>query len=290
MNPASSNPASFNPASFNPAWFARLVQAELRKVLTRASGLVGLGVAAVVGALPVLVIWGFVRQMGPVEDELANPMAQQVSGWLNPDLGLALGVVLTARNFFVLPMILLMVVAQLVAGEWGDRTLAALLVRPVPRWAVLWAKITAGALYAAATVGITLGVALGLGLPALGMPEDQARLGTTLLGFAATLLSDIGLIAIGALVSTFSRSVVGVVVGTALVLLGDLVARGLLRAWDFLGLGETGWLAALLPGRALAAWEGWSGGWEPGAFGGLGLLILVCSGLATWRFGRQDVP
>lgn len=274
-----------------PRNFLRMVGAELRKVLSRSSGLLGLGVAVLVGVLPVLLVWAFTRQLDlRLGGDAANPMAQQVSGWLNPDLGLALGAVLTARNFFVLPLILLMVVAQLVAGEWGDRTLGALLVRPVPRWSVLWAKIAAVALYAALTLALTLLAALGLGLSTLGLPEDTARLGQVLVGFGATLLSDLGLIAIGVLVSTASRSVVGVVVGTTLTLFIELVLRGILRGWAALGLGDTEALTALMPGRALAVWEGWSGGWDGRGFVGLALLFAACAGLATWRFGRQDVP
>jgi len=263
----------------------RLTRAELSKVLGRSSGLVGLAVAVLVAVLAVAVVQLVEVRSGGSFTQGAGGAAELIQ----LDLQSALGGALRGRNFFVLPLVLLMVTGQLIAGEFDDRTLRAALVRPVRRSTVLAAKIAALGLYAALTLLLTWGTTLVLGLLLLG-PEGLDLLPVTL-GFAVSWLSDLGLILLGAFFSVRLRSVVGVVVGTVLLLMLD---KGLWAALSLLGsvLGEAWALTAVqwLPGTALAAWEGWQTGFESGPFFGLAGLLLVGGGLAFHGFARLDVP
>lgn len=261
--------------------FPTMVAAELRKVLSRASGQAGLAVAALVAVGAVIAL----RQALDMTDASVN--GQMVADIVAPEADRALRWALGARNFFVLPLILLMVTAQLMAGELADRTLRAALVRPVSRGAVLAAKAAAAAIYSAMTLLITGGIAAALGA-ALFQVEDP--LGPVVMGYGVSFLSDLGLIAVGLLLSVLMRSVVGVVVGTALFLMGDMAIRGALKLAGIFGAEGAGRLEPFLPGNALAAWEGYDGAaWDPQAFIGLAVLILGCAALAWLRFERADV-
>ena len=260
--------------------FPGMVRAELHKVLSRASGRAGLAVAALVAIGAALALW---KASGMTE---ASINGQLMADIVAPEAGRALRWALAARNFFVLPLILLMVTAQLLAGELADRTLRALLVRPVARSAVLAAKACAAAIYSALTLLITGAVAAAAGVLLF---RTEEPLGPVLLGYAASFLSDLGLIAIGLMLSVLMRSVVGVVVGTALFLMGDAAIRGALKLAGALGAEGASRLEVFLPGSALAAWQGYDGGWEPQAFIGLALLIFGCAALSWLRFERADV-
>ncbi len=260
--------------------FPGMVRAELRKVLSRASGQAGLAVAALVAVGAVLALW---KTAGMTEASVNGQLMADIAA---PELGRALRWALAARNFFVLPLILLMVTAQLMAGELSDRTLRALLVRPVARSAVLAAKACAAAIYAMLTLLITGAVAAAAGVLLFRVEEP---LGPVLLGYAVSFFSDLGLIAVGLLLSVLMRSVVGVVVGTVLFLMGDAAMRGVLKLAGVLGIEGAARLEVFLPGSALAAWQGYDGGWEPRAFVGLALLIIGCAVLAWLRFERADV-
>lgn len=263
-----------------PAQWPRMVLAELRKILTRGSGQAGLLVALLVGVLPVLVLIS-----------LKGGQAQVTTGG-NPSLftfevATGLGWALRARNFFILPLILLMVIAQLVAGEWGERTLRALVLRPVPRASVLLAKLTAAQIYAVFTLAITFVTAMAVSAPFLGWDDS---LGPVALGYVASALSDLGLLAIGLFISTLYPSVPGVIVGTVLLLVADLAARGLLKVSSAFGASWAGSLIPWLPGTALSSWEGYTSQWEPQAFASLlGLIALFGAG-AILRFQRSDIP
>lgn len=263
----------------------RLSRAELSKVLGRASGLAGLAVAVAVAVLAVGVV-----QL--VEVRSGGSLTQGPGGaaeLIQMNLQSAMGGALRGRNFFVLPLVLLMVTGQLIAGELDDRTLRSALVRPVRRNTVLAAKITALAVYAGLTLLLTWGATLVMGLLLLG-PEGL-ELGAVTAGFAVSWLSDVGLICLGAFFSVRLRSVVGVVVGTVLLLMLD---KGLWAGLSLIGtvFGETWAQTAVdwLPGTALAAWEGWQAGFEAGPFVGLAGLVIVAGGLAFHGFARLDVP
>lgn len=265
-----------------PPWFPRMVAAELRKIISRGVGQLGLGIAALVAVAPVLVLYMIRDAQGDVTVN-QNPMSQMLAFEVMTGLSWSL----KARNFFVMPLILLTVTAQLLAGEWSDRTLRTLVLRPVPRWSVLGAKFSAALIYAGFTLLITYGTALALSLSLFTRELDIVPVS---LAFAATLITDAGLICLGLLMSTIIRSVAGVIVGTILLLMGDFAIRMGLKAASMFGQTWSAQVEALMPGTGLSAWEGFSTGWDPLAFAGLGVLIAVAGGLALVRFERADVP
>ncbi|MCP4809474.1 MAG: ABC transporter permease subunit [Proteobacteria bacterium] len=268
-----------------PTHLHRMVYAELQKILTRASGWAGLALSLLV---PVVVLIGmsWVQSQTTGEDALVlnnNPISQMVQ----LEVLTALDWSLTIRNFFVLKLILLMVTAQLVAGEWKDRTLRTLLVRPVPRWSVLLAKFLAVQIYAGICVAITYVFTVG---PAMALFDSDADIGPASLAFLVTWGTDAGVIALGMLVSTIFPSVVGVVVGTAMFLGAELALRGGLQLASFLGMEGAEDIGPWMPGNALDAWQGFSTGWDERALGGLGILIVLCAVVSVLRFERTDVP
>ena len=264
--------------------FWRMVAAELRKLLSRPSGVVMLVISAL---LPILV-FGLAKLVegGGVN---MNANGQPVASLFSLDGPKLLGYMLTARNFFVLPLFLVMVSAQLVAEERANFTLRALLALPNACWRVLLAKYTALLTLAAISIARSLGVGGPLCFLFVDGPQTLVAWQGVALGWVASLASDAGLIALTLLISTFSSSVAGVLVGVILGLMADLAIRGLLQIAGMLKLFPTDQLAALMPGRALAAWEGYADGWDPWAFLGLGLLTLGCLAVATFRFQREDV-
>ncbi|MCK6515647.1 ABC transporter permease [Myxococcota bacterium] len=264
--------------------FWRMVAAELRKLLSRPSGVVMLVISAL---LPILVFALAKAVEGGGASVSAN--GQPVTSLFSLEGPKLLGYMLTARNFFVLPLFLVMVSAQLVAEERANFTLRALLALPNARWKVLLAKYAALLTLAAISIAGSLGIGGPLCFVFVEGPRELAAWQGVAFGWVASLASDAGLIALTLLISTFSSSVAGVLVGVILGLMADLAIRGLLQIAEMLKLFPTSQVAGLMPGRALAAWEGYADGWDPWAFLGLGLLTLGCLALATFRFQREDV-
>ena len=264
--------------------FWRMVAAELRKLLSRPSGVVMLVISAL---LPILVFALAKAVEGGGASVSAN--GQPVTSLFSLEGPKLLGYMLTARNFFVLPLFLVMVSAQLVAEERANFTLRALLALPNARWKVLLAKYAALLTLAAISIAGSLGIGGPLCFVFVEGPQELVAWQGVALGWVASLASDAGLIALTLLISTFSSSVAGVLVGVILGLMADLAIRGLLQIAEMLKLFPTSQVAGLMPGRALAAWEGYADGWDPWAFLGLALLTLGCLALATFRFQREDV-
>ena len=80
------------------------------------------------------------------------------------------------------------------------------------------------------------------------------------------------------------------VVGTALGWGFELAIRGGLKAAAFFGVEQADSIGPWMPGNALDAWQGFSGGWDERAFGGLAILIALSAVLAVVRFRNTDVP
>ena len=275
-----------------PRHFHRMVLAELRKVFTRGSGYAALAIALFVGLAAVFGYWNISR-MG--EGDLSvngTPLSQivtasgvEVSGWA-----------LWARNFFVLPLFLLLAAASSLGGELGDRTLRELVVRPVSRWSVLAAKLAALSTLSAATLLLTLLPSLGLGTALFGLQGPAAGAGapevsSLLMGYAASFLSDVGLLSIAMASSLVMPSVGGTLVAVVLLLMIDKGAGLLLKLLEMVGVTQAAQFVPFTLGHALACWEGWKGGeWEPTSFIGLGVLISACFTIAMVRFQRMDVP
>ncbi len=276
-----------------PAHFPKMVFAELTAVFGRASGKVALAVSVLAGTCVVVAGWYF--QGLAVEMEAGGmPVKSAVDLSTRGVLSLALWL----RNFFVLPMLLILATGSAFAAERGDNTLREVFVRPVPRWSVIAAKVLAlMSLSGLTLVGTALPAFLGGGLLfGFGQDPDAIVLSTdftaadVMLGYLASWASDLGLIFLVILASAFSARVAGVVVGVIGFLMVDMGARGLLGLMNTFGVDWAGPVGKVLPGAALASWEGYKAGWVWENLAGLSALIVVSAGISFWRYGRMDVP
>jgi hypothetical protein len=273
-----------------PAHFVRVCVAEARKVFTRGSGVACLAVSLLVGLGAVVAMWQ-VQNIGDGASMNGQPLSALVTY-----SGIATGAWgLWARNFFVLPMFLLLATASAFAGEQADQTLRECLVRPVARPAVLAAKSVALGGLSACTLLLTLVPALGLGLVLYGLPAETAvpareTVGNLLLGYGASFLSDLGLIAVGLLVSSFIRSAGGVAIAVVFVLLADRALWLALKLLGMVGLESAQALTSWTLVNALSCWEGWQTEWESGRFVALAIVAGAAWGGTVTRFSRMDVP
>ncbi len=261
----------------------KMILAELRAVFSRASGLGALIVAFTVGALTLAGVQWVISRGGDAQVNGANVTQMVDATWVG-----TAGYALKARNFFILPMVLILAVGNTFSLEIGDQSLREVLVRPVTRWSVMLAKVLALTALSACTLLVTWTVS------ALGGAALFGATGSILdvsLGYLASLASDVGLIALTTAVAVFFRGVGGVVVSVVIALMVDMAARGVLKLVGALGAEAAKEASKFLPGAALACWEGWKGGeWEPTSFIGLGVLISACFTIAMVRFQRMDVP
>ena len=276
-----------------PAHFPQMVWAEMRCVYGRGSGKVALVVAVLAGIAVVVAGWYF-QGLSAEMEQGGMPVGSAVDLSMRGVLSLALFL----RNFFVLPMLLILATGAAFAAERGDNTLREVFVRPVPRWSVIAAKVMAlMSLSAASLVCTALPAALGGGLLfGFGPNADAIVLSSdytpfdVLLGYLASGASDLGLIFLVILASAFSARVAGVVVGVICFLMFDAGARALLGLMNTFGVDWAGPVGRMMPGSALAAWEGYKSGWEWEPVLGLAGLITVCASISLWRFQRMDVP
>lgn len=274
-----------------PRQFPAMVAAEIRKVFTRGSGIAALIVALVVGLGAVVFFWR-VAGMGEGGPSFNGTPVSKLVNTSGIDTA---GGALFVRNFFVLPLFLLLAGASATGGELGDRTLRELVVRPVSRWSVLAAKLGALSLLSAVSLVLTLVPSLALGTALFGLSPENApvtapTLTALLAGYGATFLSDVGLFAIVTAVSLVVPSVGGTVVAVALLLLVDMALNGLLSLLGMVGVEGAAQLKSWTLRYALACWEGWSKGWDPAQFGALGVFIAGSVAFAVARFQRMDVP
>lgn len=268
-----------------PSFFPMMVIAELRKTFTRAGAIAALLVAFLVGLGTV----GAVHYLHDMQGASINNTP--VSELIQVSAVEATGYALRVRNFFVLPMFLVLSMASSVAGEFSDRTLRELLVRPVSRPSVLLAKLLAGSVLSFSTLLCTFVPAFLLGLLFFGLPEDPSKaIVNVMLGYLSSLMGDIGWLCVTMLVALFVQStglvVVGVVFGVAV----DMALRAFLWVLAKLGAESTEKLLPFTVTNGLDAWQGWSEGWEWQRFLSLSLLILISLTLALARFRRMDVP
>mgnify|MGYP000279783735 FL=1 len=264
-----------------PQLFA-MIRAEVHAVFGRWSGRGALAVALIVGLLAVGGLEAASRAADSVE---AN--GSPAASLLTVDWSTCVAWALQARNFFVLPLLLVLAGASSLSGELKENTLREVLVRPVPRWSVIFAKVCALSLLSLSTLLLTSTSAVAGGFIMFATEESITG---QLQGFALSWLSDIGLITMTLLVASFSRSVGGVVVGLALYLMVDWLLGALLGFIGKLGVEWAPVVQDFLPGTALQAWADWDTGFEPKRVGALVVWTLLTWVLATVRVNRMDVP
>ncbi len=270
-----------------PRQFPRMVVAETRKVFTSGSAIAAITIAVLVAIGAVFGVW----QWGHMRDSFSASVNGQetVSNFTSSGEYVA-GWALWARNFFLLPLFLLLATAGSVAGELGERTLRELVVRPVPRWSILAAKMLALCALSVATLVVTLVLSLGLGSAFFGLDAAGGSLSSLLLGYAASFLSDVGLISLTMLASMLVSSVGGVVVAMLLLLILDFGLGLLLKLLGAVGVEQAALVVPYTLGNALGAWNGFEKGWDPVQFGALGVYVVVSAVFAVARFHRMDVP
>ncbi|GDX79734.1 hypothetical protein LBMAG42_15450 [Deltaproteobacteria bacterium] len=275
-----------------PRQFFAMIRVELLKVFTQWSG-----IGAVVMAVMVPLATLFVLYIFGGTSVSSSVQGQAVTSMIHFDVVGATGWALYARNFIILPLMLILATGASVAGEQSDRTLRELVVRPVPRWSILVAKQVALWALSVVTLAVTLVTALGLGWAIFGAPsvdpavaEGEESLVRVICGFAVCFLSDVALIALATTFSTVVRSVGGVVVSLAVVLIADRAVWAFLSLLEFFKVEWAPTAVQFTLVSVLGAWSHWENEYVP-------IQFLECAGLvaAAWalsiaRFARTDVP
>lgn len=273
-----------------PMQLARLWVAEVVKLLSRPLArigwvvLAGLGLAVVLG---VDVVGGAELEMNGQPTSLA---ASPAGGVL---------ISLVVRNFYIAQILILVLGATTLAGEYQQRTLREDLLRPVPRWAVLlakWAAIVTWSAVALALQWVVTVVAAFVFLAA----EGETAWTDVFSGFVVALASDASFAAVVLMIAAMTRSVTGTIAATFLFLVMDGVLWGVLSLGDALrgGTGMPGWMITLLDATPYLPSNLWSLGsqvgmasephWTVGA-ALVGLTVLALA-VAERVFSRVDVP
>jgi ABC-type transport system involved in multi-copper enzyme maturation permease subunit len=265
----------------------QLLRTEVRLLLSRGSARAALAVALVVGIVPVLA--GLKMQgMGPGGPSLngvpVNQLVQldgvTVAGWA-----------LQGRNFFVLPLFLVLATAASFAEDLHDRTLREVLLRPLSRVDLLVARWGALAALSAATLLLTCVPSLALGLALFGMPAfGQPEVVDVVGGYAASFLSDLGLLALTTLVALFLKNAGSVVASLILILGLDMGVRLVLKGLKMLGMESATALVPWTFGDALACWEGWKDAWSIQQLLAVLAWTAALALLSSVRLRRMDVP
>lgn len=267
-----------------PAHFSRLVFAELRAVYGRWSGR---GAVVLAFLVPILASVAMRFVIDQADDATLNGMP--ASSLVDMSWRGVLDWSLTGRNFFVLPLLLVLSTASTFTGELADNTLREAMLRPIPRWSILTAKMVALSILSLSTLLATWVVGAAGGLAVAG---GETEIGAVSLGFVACWACDIGLLAITLLIATLMRSVGLVVVGVALYLILDWASGMLLSLIGNFGQDWAKTVNEFRPGYGLSAWDGWNQatGYEPQQWITLAIVFAVGFGGAMVRFHRMDVP
>lgn len=204
---------------------------------------------------------------------------------------------LELRNFFLFRVLLIMVGALAFAGEFQSRTLREDLLRPVPRWAVIFGKWTALVTFVTLCAGITWLVASGLGLVLFGFSGSW---GPPALGYLATALTDAGFAALVLAIAVVLRSVAATIAGVVLFMVFDTFLGWALTLLGLIAqFADLPWVLTVavearpwLPSAAFGAWTGFTAraDWVWQSFLALGILTALCLLLAERFFARTDVP
>ncbi len=267
-----------------PAHFFRLLSAELRAVFGRWSGKGALILSVII---PVVAALAMNRAMGAADEAVLNGMP--ASSFLDMTWRGVLDWSLTGRNFFILSLLLVLSAAGTMTGELADNSLRESILRPVPRWSVLVAKLLALSALSASTLIVTFGVGLAAGA---GVAGTEAEISKVALGYLASFASDVGLLALTLLAGVFLRSVGMVVVVVVLFLIVDWAGGLGLSGLGALGVDWARDVAQLRPGHGLSVWDGWKSadGFDTSAWVALGILFSIGFGGALARFQRMDIP
>ena len=249
---------------------------ELRKLVSQKRTYLGLGLAAI---LPLVFV--LVENLHQHQHRGESIFAAQItqSGLATPVL------MLTFLSLFMLPLVAALVAGDVVANEDANGTLKTILTRSVDRGQVFAAKTLAALTYATTAVLLSAVVATAAGIASWGFHTLTSLSGTVVSGpealllvFASNVIYLIPLFTvacIGVLLSTATRNSAAAVVGTiGLVILLDILSgipglegirpylltqqfeawQGLLRTpTDWAPIGHSAWVCALYAIPALLA-------------------------------------
>ena len=134
---------------------------ELKKLFYRPRTYLGLIGAALI-PLTVIIIFQFKDPTPLIEKALGDMFTisgSVLNGYLVSFISLNHGTI----NFFM-PVLIVLVVGEIIAGESQEGTLRLILARPIQRYQLLTAKLLTAAIYTFLLFFIMMGIGLGLGL------------------------------------------------------------------------------------------------------------------------------
>ncbi len=277
----------------NAAHFGQMVSVEFRKLLSRTLAKVGLGLTALTGLIPPVVIalflWLFEYWGAPLD---APPGLAAKAPYY----------ALFIRNIFLTPVFLITLSALSIAGEWQTRTLREDLLRPVPRWSILMSKWLALVGWAALSLCLTL--VSGAIMSAVIWGFSGNWLGT-ISAYAFCVATDAAFLALVFLVAVVTRSVPGAILATFVPYSIDIMLQMYLitigwfpRQLDKFVETAQPWLpsSAFFLWTTLAMWasadpaSGVVIAFPTFSLISFGLLLFGCLGLALVAFQKIDVP
>lgn len=271
-----------------PVLLARLWVAEVVKLSSRPLARMGWVVLAVLAFVVVLAlnfVGGADFQVNGQATSLASSPAEGVAA------------ALAVRNFYVAQILLLVLAATTLAGEYQARTLREDLLRPVPRWTVLMAKWAALATWSAGALLVQWVVAV-VGALVFLSAEGSTAWSSVFWGYAVTVATDASFLAVALLVALLTRSVTSTIAGVFLFLVFEGFVYWLLWIGQSLRDSVTGTLRTILDALPFLPHSAWGVGTEIanggtphwGSWAVLGGLTVIALVAAERVFARTDVP
>jgi ABC-type transport system involved in multi-copper enzyme maturation permease subunit len=281
--------------------WASVIEAELRKLASRASARVSL-LLLTLGAVVVPV--GLLLLRLGMSRAASSDSDLDPSAWIH--MQTAVHGVLVARNFFVARAFIIWVVAEAVAGELVARTLREDLLRPVSRAAVVAAKWVAIQVFVLSLALWPLVLSAAMGLVLFG-PSGEPL--TEVRGYALSWVGDVGFATMVLFIALLLRSVPGTVMGVFLYwvldqALGILLwavekGRGFIEsALQMRNMEDLMWIVdAIIHSRPWLPSAAFNLYWNDDPATGLlwqswvalGLITAASFGLAVWRLRQIDI-
>ena len=258
----------------------RLIKAEWNVLIRRGSAQSLLVVSAIIPVLTTVLL-GWAAHSDIVWN--GEPITNTVS-FSGPH---AAALSLRARHAIFLPMFILFVTGSSLAEERTAHMLRERLVRAVSRDAMLLAKLSSLILLCTASLLLNLFLSLAIGVLWMGADGPWTSM---LLGHLLSVLTDVGLIALGLLLSTLFRSGAMVVVSGLVIYLVDKGVGAAFFLLSLVGTENTSILPMLLPSAGWNLWSAMMG--EPAWSSGANWLFWTLSllWLARARLNRIDIP
>jgi ABC-2 type transport system permease protein len=267
-----------------------MIAVEFRKQVRRLRTYIGLGICV---ALPITITIAL-KTGGPPRD---RGDAQAGFFRLATKSGINMPIAaLSAMSLFLLPVIVMLFFGESVAGEASWGTLRYLLVRPVTRARLLWAKVAVASLLAITGTALIVLTGLAAGVAAFGwhpvptpslvtftQSEALARLATSA-GYVVWTFS--GAAALAFALSTMTDAPVGAIAGS----MGFVIVSQILDGISAIPMGIRNWM----PTHFWRAWDGLFllhaeyGNLIRGALHQLPYVVGF-GVLAWWWFARKDI-